>query len=397
MIVAGVRIVIGRTFRTLLGGNLLGVKSEQLLEDRYRLSHVLGAGGMSTVWQAHDLALRRDVAVKVLAGPVTPARAGHDFIRAEARAVAQLTHPHVATVFDYGEFDDAGDRIPYVVMELLHGVSLAELSRPGPVRPDVAILVCGQVAGALAAAHDRGLVHRDVKPGNVMITTSGAKVFDFGIVAAVGAVDQTAPGQPILGTVAYVAPERLSGCPVSPASDVYALGLMLYQLITHEFPWHAETPRDIMDAQLFVEPRDLPDAGTIPAEVADLYRRCVAKDPSDRPSAAETAGVLTGAAGLSLRLDAERLDWGVGPTRHQATATTTATPAPAPSTVEPEVPVPHSFVPVSKRARNRRPAVFAALAAGLALFGVLLIGYAATHPANGGQPDGTVGASVDNR
>jgi serine/threonine-protein kinase len=173
------------------------------LAGRYRLLDRRGAGGMSEVWRAHDRVLDREVAVKVLdtdhvADPDLPQR-----IRIEARSAARLRHPNVVAVHDYGETEEGA---PYVVMELVDGRSLATVLRDGalPWRP--AVTICAQVAAALAAAHDRAIVHRDVKPRNVMVTPDGVKLVDFGISATVGEADGV--GGEVFGTPAYLAPER---------------------------------------------------------------------------------------------------------------------------------------------------------------------------------------------
>lgn len=214
-----------------------------LLDDRYQVESRLGAGGMSVVWRAWDRVLERAVAVKVLAGAQAAARGARQRIQAEARAAAGLWHPHVTSVYDYGEHTDAaGRQVSYVVMELLPGQTLSQRLAAGPLPPASAMRTCAQVAEALAAAHERKLVHRDIKPSNVMLTPAGVKVVDFGIATTVGRPELEADGQ-LLGTAAYLAPERLAGGTVLPASDVYALGLLLYRTLTNELPWSAETPR----------------------------------------------------------------------------------------------------------------------------------------------------------
>jgi serine/threonine-protein kinase len=160
----------------------------------------------------------------------------------------------------------------------------------------VAALITAQVAAALSAAHGRGIVHRDVKPSNVMVTTEGVKLVDFGISAAVGAHDG-ADGQ-LLGTPAYLAPERLDGGPVRPATDVYALGLLLYVALAGYLPWRAATTTQMLKAHRYQEPADLPDVAGLPSEVVDLCRRCLTKEPAQRPTAVQAATILGDAAGL---------------------------------------------------------------------------------------------------
>ncbi|GAA0798648.1 serine/threonine-protein kinase [Spirilliplanes yamanashiensis] len=266
--------------------------------DRYRLIERLGTGGMSVVWRAQDEVLGRHVAVKLLAPRLAGDDAFRDRLRAEAMAAAQLCHPHVTGVYDYGEI--SGDA-PYLIMELVEGETLADrLRREGTLPAADAITAAAQVAAALAAAHARGLVHRDISPANVMLTAGGAKVLDFGIAAAVGRRDPT----PLIGTPAYLAPERLTGGSVSPAADVYALGILLQRSITGRLPWAAETTGDLLEAHLHREPEPLPAGLDVPPRVAALITACLAKRPADRPDAAAAARTLAAAAGLSLPIPA---------------------------------------------------------------------------------------------
>ncbi|MDO3703777.1 serine/threonine-protein kinase [Micromonospora sp. C28SCA-DRY-2] len=267
------------------------MQRDQLLAGRYRLGERLGQGGMSVVHRAHDEVLERDVAVKVLVGSDAVARRR---IRAEAKAAARMSHPNVTNVYDYGESPLAGERVPFVVMELLTGRTLEQRLADGPLPPRAALRVCAEVAAALAAAHALGLVHRDVKPGNVMLTATGAKVLDFGIAAVAGAPEIDFEGR-LLGTPAYLAPERLDAGEVLPASDVYALGLLLHRVLVGRLPWQLASQTGALRAHAYAEPGPLPEVAGLPAEVGRLYRRCVAKDPLDRPAAAEVARVLAAA------------------------------------------------------------------------------------------------------
>ena len=260
----------------------------ELLGGRYRLVERLGAGGMSVVWRGYDEVLGRQVAVKVLAARLAGGRAFRHRIRTEAQAAARLLHPNITNVYDYGE----QDAVPYVVMELVDGHSLAErLGRDEALPWPEAVTACRQVADALAVAHARGIVHRDVTPGNVMLTATGAKVVDFGISALVGDRDIDADGS-LLGTPAYLAPERLDGGQVSAAADVYALGLLLYRCLAGTQPWPATSRTEILRAHLYREPQPLPPVEGLPAEIGDLIERCLAKAPADRPTSAEVAAAL---------------------------------------------------------------------------------------------------------
>jgi serine/threonine-protein kinase len=185
-------------------------------------------------------------------------------------------------------------------MELVDGESLScRLSGGAALAWREAVTMCAQVAAALATAHARGIVHRDVTPGNVMLTAAGAKVVDFGISALVGERD-IGPDGTLLGTPAYLAPERLDGAPVSPATDVYAVGLLLYRSLTGRLPWHAATTTQMLRAHLHTEPEPMPAVDGLPEAVAELCRRCLAKQPADRPRTAEIAQILASAVGTPV-------------------------------------------------------------------------------------------------
>ncbi|MGA4728810.1 serine/threonine-protein kinase [Micromonospora taraxaci] len=271
------------------------MQRDQLLAGRYRLLERLGSGGMSAVHRAYDEVLERDVAVKVLVASDAGAR---QRIQGEARAAARLSHPHVTSVYDYGESSVDGVQVPFVVMELLGGHTLEQRLAVGPLPPRAGLRVCAEVASALADAHARGLVHRDIKPGNVMLTPKGAKVLDFGIAAAAGDSEIDFEGR-LLGTPAYLAPERLEAGEVLPACDVYALGLLLHRVLTGRLPWPAEAQSGMLRAHTHVEPAPLPPIDGVPSEVHRLYRWCLARDPADRPPAVEAARILLDAAAAS--------------------------------------------------------------------------------------------------
>jgi serine/threonine-protein kinase len=283
-------------------GRLWRVEALRLLGGRYRLEDQIGTGGMSAVWRATDEVLRRPVAVKVLAGRLATDAGARLRIQAEARSAARLSHPHVCGVFDFGESTDPSGRTePFVVMELLRGPTLRQRIADGPLPPRMAMRVCAEVASGVAAAHDAGLVHRDIKPSNVILTAAGAKVVDFGIAAAAGPLEDLDQDDRMIGTPAYLAPERLTGDQVVPASDVYALGLLIHYVLVGKLPWAAETTTQMLRAHTYTEPEPLPPVTGVPPEVVDLCGRCLAKDPADRPTAAEVADVLALAAGMVPR------------------------------------------------------------------------------------------------
>ncbi|GAA2610279.1 serine/threonine-protein kinase [Paractinoplanes durhamensis] len=251
---------------------------------RYQLVRRIGVGGMSEVWHGHDEVLDRPVAIKVLApGHTTPV----DVVRAEARSAARLAHPNVAGVHDFGTSAEQ----PFIVMELVEGRTLGEHLRAGALDWRIAVRICAEVAAALAAAHGENVVHRDIKPGNIMLTPSGAKVLDFGIAATVGAADDD-PDGPVMGTPAYVAPERFAGHPATPATDMFAVGTLLYQCLSGRLPWLRATPTELVHAECHDDPDPLPEIDGLPGEVLDLCSRCLAKDPAERPTAMMAALLL---------------------------------------------------------------------------------------------------------
>jgi serine/threonine-protein kinase len=243
----------------------------------------LAAGGMGEVWAARDLLGDRPVAVKVLGAAFAGDGRAAERLRREARAAGRLQHPNIARVLDLGEHDGR----PYLVMELLEGESLAErIGRAGPMAPAEAARVAAAVAGALEAAHRAGVVHRDVKPGNVFLTADGGvKVLDFGIALAAGEAALTTGD--LLGTAAYLAPERVLGQRATPAADVYALGVVLYELLAGRRPFEAGSEIEL--AMAHVNARPVPLALAAPSTPPHLVAACeqaMAKDPAARPSSA---------------------------------------------------------------------------------------------------------------
>ncbi|MDG4767595.1 serine/threonine-protein kinase [Solwaraspora sp. WMMD406] len=262
----------------------------ELLARRYRLIDRIGAGGMSVIWRARDEVLDRVVAIKVLAASLAADARFRSMVREEARSAAQLIHPHVTAVHDYGEaVGTDGTVTAFVVMELLAGEELDARLTAGPLPWPEAVEVCAQVAEALAAAHRLGIVHRDVTPANIMMTAVGAKVLDFGIATHVGAPDEDEEGE-TFGTPAYVAPERLDGTPAQPATDTYSLGVLLYETLTGRVPYPADTWEDLTRAL----DHDIPPLAVpgLPAQVAEICLRCLARDPLDRPTAHQVAVTL---------------------------------------------------------------------------------------------------------
>ncbi|MET9957351.1 serine/threonine-protein kinase [Streptomyces sp. NPDC006339] len=259
-----------------------------LIADRYRLGSVVGQGGMGEVWRATDELLGGPVAVKLMAC-VHANRSAVARFALEARTAGGFDHPHVVGVRDFGTWEGR----PFLVMELVEGGSLAdELATGGPLGPERLAEVGAQVAAGLAGAHERGIVHRDIKPGNLLRAADGSvKIADFGIARFVDdpAAALTTTGQ-IMGTGAYLAPERAEGRSAVPASDVYSLGCVLYQLAVGRPPFQGDTATALLYQHVSARPVPPRDAGAVlPAALEEFLMRMLAKDPSLRPTAAEAA------------------------------------------------------------------------------------------------------------
>jgi serine/threonine protein kinase len=259
------------------------VEADVLLGGRYRLTRKMATGGMGQVWEAEDTVLHRAVAIKALSEELSQDARSAERFRREARAAAGLSHPNVAGVFDYGEDDGT----QFIVMELVEGETLADrLCREGSLGPADATRVAAEIAAALEAAHAAGIVHRDVKPGNVMLTPQGeVKVLDFGIAAAAGA-HLTATGFTI-GTAAYLSPEQAAGKRATPASDVYALGVVLFEMLSGRPPFTGETPVAVAAAHVSQDPPSLSAvAPGVPSHLALVCQQVLSKDPTLRPPSA---------------------------------------------------------------------------------------------------------------
>ena len=255
-------------------------------QERYRLDRRIATGGMGEVWAATDTVLGREVAVKLLKSEYADDVTSRTRFRSEAQHAASLDHPNVATVFDFGEQEsDSGGPRPYLVMELVDGQPLSALLRPGqPMPPERAANLVGQAADAVAAAHALGIVHRDIKPANILVTRDGeVKITDFGIARAADAAALTRTGE-VVGTPQYLSPEQAQGKPATPASDVYALGVVLYECLAGRRPFEAETPVVTALAHLNEDPPPLP--GSVPTHLREATMRALAKDPQDRHASA---------------------------------------------------------------------------------------------------------------
>ncbi|WP_394553755.1 protein kinase [Agromyces sp. MMS24-JH15] len=248
---------------------------------RYELQSRIAIGGMGEVWQATDLVIGRQVAIKILKDEYLGDPGFLERFRAEARHAALVNHEGIANVFDYGEEEGSA----YLVMELVPGEALSTiLEREHILSTDKVLDIVAQTAAALQAAHQAGLVHRDIKPGNLLITPDGrVKITDFGIARIADQVPLTATGQ-VMGTVQYLSPEQASGHPASPTTDIYSLGIVAYECLAGRRPFTGESQVAIAMAQINETPPDLP--ATVSEPVRNLVYACIAKNPADRPQSA---------------------------------------------------------------------------------------------------------------
>lgn len=351
-----------------------------LLADRYRLARRIAVGGMGEVWEAGDTRLDRWVAVKVLKPELSgDAEFVHRF-RAEARTTASLNHPGIAAVHDYGETaapDGSRGDVAYLVMELVEGESLAAiLARQRRLSPEHALDVLQQAGGALQAAHERGLVHRDVKPGNILLTPAGrVKLTDFGIAKAVDAVPVTRSGV-VMGTAHYISPEQASGRDAGPASDVYSLGVVGFECLAGVRPFLSDSAVNVAMMHIRDAPPPLP--GDVPPEVRGLVEACLLKDPRQRYAtggevASAAASVLAG-RGLLLPTGMTGPTAMIGPTGtlHQGQQQTALLPPGA--LTGPGTSLPYTGYQQGPQRPTRRGRTVGWVLTGLLLLGALALG-----------------------
>jgi serine/threonine-protein kinase len=362
------------------------------LGGRYVLRELIASGGMGEVHLALDERLGRQVAVKVLTRGLTDSPESVERFRREALAAAGLTHPNIARVYDYGVDSDRH----FIVMEYLAGDSLHRLIRErGPLPPGEAADIAAQVCAALGAAHRAGIVHRDVKPGNVMVGPDGTvKVTDFGIAKAVGAAPLTDTGT-VLGTAAYLPPEVGRGASAGPAADLYSLGIVLYEMLTGQVPFTGDGP--VAVAMRHVSEDVPPPSAAVPGLphfLDEVVTRAAAKEPAARYASAEAMGeaLRGGTQPMPMTFPAATQPvpaWSA-PTQAMASSPegpmtrplpTTPAQAPATQTVPGTPPLPHREHNAGDR-KHTRPrrirwalgALAAALVVGLGAFGASLLG-----------------------
>lgn len=265
------------------------LKAGVVLDGRYRLERRIGGGGMGDVWEGVDTILWRTVAVKVLLADLVDDRGFRERFRREARAIAVMQGPGVVEVYDYGEIEDEDAQLAYLIMEYVDGKPLSRLlGLWGKLSPADSLRVVGGVAEALHVAHTAGIVHRDIKPGNILVRSDGSVVLvDFGIARVSHNLTLTTTGV-VLGTVTYMSPEQAAGENLTPASDLYSLGVVAHQCLAGSPPFKADTPLGVLSAHLRNAPPPLP--AEVPYEVAEIVRRSLQKDPAARwTDAAELA------------------------------------------------------------------------------------------------------------
>ncbi|WP_285136700.1 protein kinase [Microbacterium sp. lyk4-40-TSB-66] len=350
---------------------------------RYELESRIAIGGMGEVWEATDHVIGRTVAIKILKDEYMGDPGFLERFRAEARHAALVNHEGIASVFDYGEEDGSA----FLVMELVPGEALSTiLEREGSLSTDKTLDIVAQTAAALQAAHAAGLVHRDIKPGNLLITPDGrVKITDFGIARIADQVPLTATGQ-VMGTVQYLSPEQASGHPASPATDTYSLGIVAYESLAGKRPFTGESQVAIAMAQINEQPAPLPP--TVPVPVQNLVMAMIAKKPEDRPASsaavsraatalrrgdltAAAAAVPAVAAGAAVADEATQLL-----TAGQTSAATRLMPTPAASTsLLTEEHIEEDPAPQKKRSRWTWPLIaliaLLALVLGVTLFNVI--------------------------
>jgi serine/threonine-protein kinase len=328
---------------------------------RYRLDSRIATGGMGVVWRGTDTVLGREVAVKVLKHEYADDPAFRTRFETEARNAAALHHPGVAGVYDFGEAAapdspvGSGAQRPYLVMELVEGEPLSRLLADGrDLDPDAVRDLLAQAGDALAAAHRAGIVHRDVKPANLMVTPGGRlKVTDFGIARAADGVGITQTGT-VMGTAQYLSPEQARGERATPASDVYSLGVVAFECLAGRRPFEAESQVATALAHIQQPVPDLPAA--VPADLAAVVRKALAKDPADRfrDGAAFAAAVRSRA--------------------HPVTEATQVFPATVSQPVPPPYPPPAERTPDRRRARWLVPLVVLLLVAAIVVAAIALTG-----------------------
>ncbi|MFC0316127.1 protein kinase [Gordonia phosphorivorans] len=350
----------------------MSLQNGTIIADRYRLVRLIATGGMGQVWEALDTRLGRHVAVKVLKAEYSNDPTFLARFRTEAQTTARLNDPGIANVFDYGETPDrnGGDPLAYLVMELVDGEPLnSVISRMGSLSLAHTLDMLEQTGWALQAAHIQGLVHRDVKPGNILITPTGqVKITDFGIAKAVDAAPVTQTGM-VMGTAQYISPEQATGGEATAASDVYSLGVVGYEALTGQRPFVGDGPLTVAMKHIQDPPPPLPDS--LPAPVRELIAITLAKDPQQRYATGGEFAEAVAVVRNGQRPPVPRGGAAAG-NRPQTRVATAPVAAPAPTPAAASAPPPPPIIDDSWSTGHK---VLAGIAGFLLLAAIALIGY----------------------
>ncbi len=324
----------------------------------YRLIEKLGAGGMGEVWRAEDKKLLRQIAIKILPAQLAADAEWKERFLREARTVAQLNHPNIATIYSIGE---AGDSL-FIAMELIAGDPLSSMIHRGPMLPADAVRVTAHVADGLAEAHEKGIIHRDIKPDNILVSTKLVKILDFGIAKQIGgtADPSITQGGMVMGTPHYMSPEQALGRNVDARTDIFSLGTVLYEMLSGTKPFIGDAATQVLLQIVMQEPRDIAMAafGITPA-LAKIVRRCMNKQPDDRY---QSSAELRAALADCLKEDPSRVKASQVPTLANRATSQPARPQPARSKPQPAEPPPRAAQsshphPPAPPARARRALV----------------------------------------
>ncbi|WP_429459160.1 Stk1 family PASTA domain-containing Ser/Thr kinase [Microbacterium sp. ZKA21] len=337
---------------------------QRVLADRYRVDQLIGHGGMAKVYRGYDLTLGRDVAIKILDPDLARDTAFRTRFRLEAQAASRMSHPSIVRVFDAGEDVSGAQPVPYIVMELVEGTLLKAIIADGPVPAADAVRYVDGILEALEYSHKAGVIHRDIKPGNVMVTPKGqVKVMDFGIARAVSDSSSTvAETTQIIGTAAYFSPEQAKGEPVDGRTDLYSTGVVLYELLTGRQPFRGDSPVAVAYQHVSETPVPPTEVNELsPGALDPIVLRALAKDPYQRyPDAASFRAALDTAFG------------GKAPSKKQIGALTSELYGPSPRAAQETARTLRQLSTDTTMARTQSGPPVAWIWAGVALLAVLL-------------------------
>jgi serine/threonine-protein kinase len=311
--------------------------TEELLSGRYRLDRIAGHGGMATVFEAHDTVLNRTVAIKLLQRRHDATGVTEERFRREAQAEARLVHPNIVAVHDVGEHEDGR---PYIVMDFVEGRTLSAEIADGPIGSERMARMGVSIARALAAAHEIGIIHRDVKPANIMIDAQGLpQLTDFGLARISDEVELTIPGE-LLGTAMYVAPEQARFGTCTPQGDLYSFGAVLYHALAGAPPFEGSGAIDVALRRFEEDPPPLTGvAADVDTELANLVHALLARDPEARP--ADASSVAETLADIAARIRTQRAAGDGAPAAAPAAVPQSAAPAHGAIHIAPNVPPPN--------------------------------------------------------